>query len=242
MPRTRSGPLTARLVQLVLAAVAVILFCGNGIAAAQPSTPPTVPAPTVPAPATPSTAPAPAPTRPADPGSLPPTTSGVPVPGQRPASPGGSTGTGNECGVTNIEGCVTGAIDGFFQRVVDSALNPLMGFLTERFLTTPDPEALPQIEGLWKSSWQLMVALYGLVVIAVGVLLMFHETLQTRWGWRELLPRLVGGFLAGALSMTLATQAILLANALARALAGDDVSRDSAVSAFKSMMQVGGGT
>ncbi|WP_194834875.1 hypothetical protein [Nocardia sp. XZ_19_369] len=134
------------------------------------------------------------------------------------------------------------AIDGFFRRLVDSALNPLMNMLSENLLTTPDPSTWPQIGQLWSSSWQLMLAMYGLVVIAVGVLLMFQETLQTQWGWRELVPRLVVGFLAGALSMVIATEAIRFANALAQALAGDGVSTDSAVSAFKSMMQVGGGT
>ncbi|WP_405135103.1 conjugal transfer protein TrbL family protein [Nocardia sp. NBC_01388] len=134
------------------------------------------------------------------------------------------------------------AIDSFFRTLVDSALNPLMDLLSTTLLTTPDPSSLPQIGVLWNSSWQLVLAMYGLVVIAAGILLMLHETLQTRWGWREILPRLVGGFIAGAMSMVLATEAIRFANGLATAIAGDEVSTNTASSAFKSMLQVGGPT
>ncbi|MEC3915512.1 hypothetical protein [Nocardia sp. CDC160] len=124
--------------------------------------------------------------------------------------------------------------------MVDSALNPLMDLLSRYMLTTPDPNTLPQIGVLWSSSWQLVLAMYGLVVIAAGILLMFHETLQTRWDWREMLPRLVGGFIAGAMSMVIATEAIRFANGLAMAFAGDHVSTDDASAAFKSMLHVGG--
>ncbi|MBF6238701.1 hypothetical protein IU474_16755 [Nocardia otitidiscaviarum] len=147
----------------------------------------------------------------------------------------------SECGVTNISACVAGAIDGFFRRLVDSALNPILGLLSTKMLTTPEPSELPRVGELWDSSWQLMLAMYGLVVMAAGVLLMLHETLQTRWGWRELGPRLVVGFLAGAMSMILATKAIQFANGLAKGLAGDGVESDSAAAAFRSMMEVGDG-
>ncbi len=228
-------------VLLVLAAVAAVLACGGGLAAADPTGTPSLPPPVPTGPA-PTTAPlphgTPAPATPADPRLPTPSRE----PGPQPANPAGSTGTPSDCGVTHISDCVAEAIDGFFRRLVDSALNPLMDVLSANLLTTPDPSTWPQLGQLWSSSWQLMLAMYGLVVIAVGVLLMFQETLQTQWGWRELVPRLVVGFLAGALSMVVATEAIRFANALAQALAGDGVSTESAVTAFKSMMHVGGGT
>ncbi|MEG8179369.1 hypothetical protein GZH49_12610 [Nocardia terpenica] len=178
-----------------------------------------------------------------------PATPGVPAPtqqpGQPPAAPDDSTGSGtsgNRCGVTHISDCVAGAIDGFFHRLVDSALNPLLSLLSQTLLTTPDPLGLPQVAQVWSSSWQLVLAMYGLVVIAAGILLMAHETLQTRWDWRELLPRLVAGFLAGALSLTFATEAVRFANGLAAALGGDGVSADSAAGALRSMMHVGTGS
>ncbi|WP_101468922.1 conjugal transfer protein TrbL family protein [Nocardia fluminea] len=124
------------------------------------------------------------------------------------------------------------AIDGFFRRIVESALNPLLELLSETLLTTPEPSEIPQIGVLWNQSWQIVTALYVLVVMAAGVLLMARETLQTQWSIRELAPRLVVGFVAGGLSMAIATAAISFANALAAAVAGDGVDSSSAAAAL----------
>ncbi|WP_280370731.1 hypothetical protein [Nocardia wallacei] len=131
------------------------------------------------------------------------------------------------------------AIDGFFQRLVDSALNPLLDLLSRTLLTTPEPGDLPRVGELWQSSWQLVLAMYGLLVMAAGILLMVRETLQDRWSPRELVPRLVVGFLAGAMSMVIATQAIRFANALAYALAGDGVDSESAAAALRELADTG---
>ena len=50
---------------------------------------------------------------------------------------------------------------------------------------------------------------------------MAHETLQSRTTVKEILPRLLVGFLAGAASFGIAGQAVAVANALTRALLGD---------------------
>ncbi|MFE3317526.1 hypothetical protein [Nocardia sp. NPDC059195] len=139
----------------------------------------------------------------------------------------------------NISGCVADAIDGFFQRVVDSSLNPLLELLSKTLLTTPEPGELPRVGELWDSSWQLVVAMYGLLVMAAGVLLMVRETLQTRYSLQELLPRIVVGFIAGAMSLLVATQAIRFANALAGALAGEGVDTDSAAAALTELASTG---
>ncbi|MBF6183366.1 hypothetical protein [Nocardia otitidiscaviarum] len=222
-----TAPPPLRRVLVLVLAVAAILLCGTGISLAEPTTPPAPAAPTAPAPTSP--------------------TSGVPapaVPQQHPVEPveSDSTVDESECGVTNIPACVAGAIDGFFRRLIESGLDPVMEWVAEHLLTTPEPSTFPRVQELWDSSWQLVLAMYGLVVIAAGVLLMLHETLQTRWGWRELLPRLVVGFIAGAMSMFIATRAIRFANGLAVAMAGDGVESGSTTEAFKSMMNVGGGT
>ncbi|WP_067790818.1 hypothetical protein [Nocardia amikacinitolerans] len=124
------------------------------------------------------------------------------------------------------------AIDGFFQRIVESALNPLLELLSETLLTTPEPGQIPEIGALWNQSWQIVTALYVLVVMAAGVLLMARETLQTQYSIRELAPRLVVGFVTGGLSMMIATAAIGFANALAGAVAGDGVDSASAADAL----------
>ncbi|WP_433759595.1 hypothetical protein [Nocardia sp. CA-135398] len=242
----RTGRAAAATVAVVLAAVLITLTEVMS-AAAQPP-PPTPPTPVPSAPATPAPTTTPAPTSAVPPSrwiTPPPTTSPAsPTPGvpdstvPTPASPGSGAG---ECGVSNISGCVAKAIDGFFQRLVDSALNPLLELVSHTLLTTPEPGDLPQVGALWTQSWQLVLAIYGLIVMAAGVLLMVRETLQTRWSWRELTARLVVGFLAAAMSMVIATAAIGFANALARALAGDGVDSDSAAAAL-TQLAAGGGT
>ncbi|PKV80509.1 conjugal transfer protein TrbL family protein [Nocardia fluminea] len=240
------GPVS-RLSRVLHAAAAVsaavlvaVLFglTGTGSAVAQPTTPtvPVTPTPT-PTPTTPPVTTTP-PSRWVTPPSTTSPVSPTPtVPGTAP-TPGSGAGSA-ECGVTDINGCVENAIDGFFQRLVDSALDPLLELLSETLLTTPEPSEIPQIGVLWNQSWQLMTALYVLVVMAAGVLLMVRETLQTQWSIRELAPRLVVGFIAGAMSMVIATTAIGFANALARALGGDGVGSDSAAAGLKELATTG---
>lgn len=155
-----------------------------------------------------------------------------------PSTPGPADSSGDEqsgCGLSNISGCVSKAINGFFADLVSSALNPLLNLLSHTLLTTPDPSALPQLGALWHSSWAVVLAMYGLVVMASGVLLMVRETVQTRWSARELAPRLVIGFGAGAVSMLIATEAIRFANALAAALAGNGVDPNSTGAALRQL-------
>ncbi|WP_433754718.1 hypothetical protein [Nocardia sp. CA-135398] len=244
---SRTGRPAAATVAVALAAV-LITLAGVVSAAAQP---PPMPVPLPSAPATPApTTTTPAPTSAVPPSrwiTPPPTTSPAsPTPGvpdsavPTPASPPGSGPGAGECGVSNISGCVAKAIDGFFQRLVDSALNPLLELVSQTLLTTPEPGDLPQVGALWNQSWQLVLALYGLVVTAAGVLLMVRETLQTRWSWRELVPRLVVGFITAAMSMVIATAAIGFANALAQALSGNGVDSDSAAAALTQLASTGG--
>ncbi|MBH0777679.1 hypothetical protein [Nocardia bovistercoris] len=246
-----SAPKTARMSRAVLVALAVALIVVTGTvsATAQPATPPapvpptaTTPAPTTPTPAPSSTVP---PSRWVTPPSTTPPapTPGGSGPGSTVPAPADSSGPGApECGVSDISGCVAKAIDGFFQRLVETSLNPLLDLLGHTLLTTPEPGELPHVGALWSQSWQIVVALYGLLVMAAGVLLMVREALQTRWSLRELGPRLVVGFLAGAMSMVIATTAIGFANALARALAGEGVDAGTAAEALNALPGAGGQT
>lgn len=240
-PPPPRSPVLARWL-LVLATVLTVCTAAAGVVAAQPAPTPATPAPPTattpqPGPAAPNPAPG-APVRPATPPAQP--TPAPATPGDPAGGGTGSEGGEPECGVTHIRGCVQAAIDGFFQRLVDSAINPLLDLLSEHLLTTPDPATLPRIGELWSQSWQLVLTTYGLLVVAAGIVLMTREVLQTRWGVRDLAPRLVVGFGAGAMSMLIATQAIRLANALATALAGGNLETNSASTALREMARSAG--
>ncbi|MET8779458.1 hypothetical protein ABZV58_31045 [Nocardia sp. NPDC004654] len=226
---SRTARTAAAAAAAVLAAILIAVTGATG-ASAQPPTPtaPVTPTPATPTPTTPPSRWVTPPSTTPTPASPNPTTPGTPTP---PPTPGSGSGSA-ECGVTNINGCVQNAIDGFLQRIVESALNPLLELLSETLLTTPEPGQIPEIGVLWNQSWQLVTALYVLVVMAAGVLLMTRETLQTQWSIRELAPRLVVGFVTGGLSMMIATAALGFANALAGAVAGDGVDSASAADAL----------
>lgn len=126
-------------------------------------------------------------------------------------------------------------------HLVTPALNRFLDLLTATLLTTPTPDQLPRIGQLWESSRQMVLALYATLILAAGIVVMAHETLQTRTSIKEVLPRIMVGFLAGALSLWIATQAITIANALARSFLAGGVDDVSAPQALKSMIFAGMG-
>ncbi|MEV8609507.1 hypothetical protein AB0383_16505 [Amycolatopsis sp. NPDC051373] len=165
------------------------------------------------------------------------------APGQ-PQAPGSDTGdTTDDCGITDPVACVTEGIDSFFRGVVTDALNPLLDLLGQTLLTTPEPSSLPSIGQLWTESWQILLTVYVIIVLVAGMIVMGYETLQTRYTIKEIGPRVVLGFLAGTLSLFIATKAIQFANALAGAVMGSGISPQNAGKALTDMVMgnLGGG-
>jgi hypothetical protein len=136
------------------------------------------------------------------------------------------------CGVLDLGGCITGAVNTFLRATVADALNPMLALLSDTLLTTPKPSQLPRLVELWNGSWEILFATYALLVAAAGILLMGYQTVQSRYTVRELAPRIVLGFCAGALSLTGASAAIEFTNAVtATVLAGgvDDTAAADAL-------------
>jgi hypothetical protein len=258
-PRRRSrwlAHLTGRgagwmlVVSLVIGLGGALALGAAAPAAAQPA--PTPP-PSLPVPATPTTpgacgpgsvqpecVPPSAPATPAPclgPGCIPQPRTSTPPPSTAPPGQPGDTGSGEaDCGITNIGGCVTNAINAFFRGIVTDALNPLLELLSGTLLTTPAPESLPRLGELWTTSWQIVLACYAMVVLLAGVLVMAYESVQTRYSIKELAPRIVVGFLAAALSLWAATTTIQLANALSHAVMGEGVDATSAGQTLKNLI------
>lgn len=228
-------------------------------AQAAPSPPPPLPLPTAgsctpssPLPicnlptSTPPTTSAPAPTTPActGEGCIPQPTTSAPAPSHPGSGSSGDSGNGDaDCGITDIGGCITNAINDFFHGIVTDALNPLLDLLSKTLLTTPTPDSLPRIGELWNTSWQILLASYGLLILIAGILVMGYETVQTRHSVKEIAPRIVVGFLAGALSLWVATKAIEIANGLAQAVMGGGLDASSAGDTLKNLVlgSLGGG-
>jgi hypothetical protein len=128
---------------------------------------------------------------------------------------------------------ISSAITGFFKSVIKFALNPLLELLSGTLLTTPRPGSMPRVGELWTNSWQIALACYTLLVAIAGIVVMSHESVQTRYSIREIAPRIPLGFLAAALSLFFAGKAVDLANALSHAAMGGGVNENIAGPALR---------
>ncbi len=158
---------------------------------------------------------------PSPPSTAPATTTTTPAtttPGSEPGS-GAGAGPGSP-GIFDIAGRIRQAINDWFRDLVASALTPTLQLLGQSVLATPDMTGPGRVRDLWMVSAGLANALFVLLVLAGGVLVMAHETLQTRTSIKEIAPRIVVGFVAANTSLALAGVAIRLANALSQALLG----------------------
>ncbi len=127
-------------------------------------------------------------------------------------------------GLFDIAGRVRRAVNDWFRDLVASALTPTLDLLGRTVLATPDVTAPGgRARELWWISAGIANAVFVLLVVVGGLLMVGHETVQTSYGVKEVAPRLVLGFVAANLSLLLASRAIALANALSAALAGQSV-------------------
>ena len=122
-------------------------------------------------------------------------------------SPQPAAGTGG-CGFLDFTCYVTSAITGWFASLVRSAVNPLLVLIGQSALSTPQPGAIPAVHTMWVTSLAVADACYVLLVLAGGILVMGHESVQTSWTLKEIAPRIVLGFLGANLSMAVISQAI----------------------------------
>ncbi|MFI1995672.1 conjugal transfer protein TrbL family protein [Actinoplanes sp. NPDC020271] len=95
-----------------------------------------------------------------------------------------------------------------------------MTLLTSTVFMTPDVTVLPQVKSIADKSTLVVNACFILAIIAVGIASMTGESIQMRYGIKELIPRLVVGFVLSAFAMPLTAELISIANALTVAMTG----------------------
>ncbi|UJW32604.1 hypothetical protein L3Q67_02095 [Saccharothrix sp. AJ9571] len=129
------------------------------------------------------------------------------------------------------------AISSLFRDVVNAALDPILELLGNTVLTTPTLDQLPGVGELWNSSWEIVLATYGMLILVAGIVVMSHESVQSRYSIREIGPRIPIGFLAATLSLFLVEKFIRLANALSMAVLGDGVDPPSLASTLDGALE-----
>jgi hypothetical protein len=129
----------------------------------------------------------------------------------------GSSGTS----VTDIPGQVENAVDAWFGNLVKSALTPVMNVFGELILATPNLTG-GRVTGIWEITLGIADTLFVLLVVIGGVVVMGHETVQTRYSIKQILPRLSLGFIAANTSLLLVQHALTFGNALTVAVWDND--------------------
>lgn len=147
---------------------------------------------------------------------LPPTS--APDPNAPGAEDNGGESDAPECGLTDLTGCMAAGLNAVFSGLVQAALSPIITLLAATALSTPTLDQLPGIGELWQNSFGIVVAVYGLLILIGGIVVMSHESLQTRYSIKEIGPRIPVAFLASVLSLFFADKLIRLANAFSAAI------------------------
>jgi len=109
-----------------------------------------------------------------------------------------------------------------------AALNWVLGLLSAAVFSSPDVTVLPQVSYVSGRAQLVANAFMVLIVMVVGLLAMTHGSVQERYSLKELLPRMLIGFLAANMAIPAVRAVITGANALTDALTGDTfTSQDS---------------
>ncbi len=148
-----------------------------------------------------------------------------------PESPGFGFGIGD---------LIAGQINSWFAGLVTMAIKPLLDLLAMTLLATPDVSGSGRVFDLWKANAVIADASLVLLATVGAIAAMGHETVQTRFAVKEVLPRLCVAFLAVNMSFLVCGKVIELSNALSTALLGQDFDGRRAMAALRLLVIVPG--
>lgn len=127
-----------------------------------------------------------------------------------------------------VDWMMDGLVSWLAEKVVD-LLGGLLAFLASSMFVSPDVTVLPQVTSIADKSALVVDASFILAIIAVGIVAMVGDSVEVRYGIKELLPRLVVGFVLSAFAVPLTGVLIDIANALTASIAGTTAPTTEAV-------------
>lgn len=139
----------------------------------------------------------------------------LPPPGEEPLpdDPLEPIGPPEDPDLFDIPGQVNSGLHGFLASLVETGMRIVVALLSSTILATPDLTGNEQIRGLWTAMLVIANLTFVLFVVAGGFVVSARETLQTQYGLKEIIPRIVIAGLASNLSLLVVGQAIELVNA-----------------------------
>ncbi|MFD1326174.1 hypothetical protein ACFQ4H_34365, partial [Micromonospora sonneratiae] len=220
-------------IRLVFCRVALLLgvlilagltFAGAGPAHAEPS---------------PAPGPPPSPGVP-DPGVRPPgvepSPPATPVPTPGPAPSPGQPFVSDDPAWYDIGGQIRKAVVDLVVWAAEQALQPVMEALGASWLSTPDLTSNEHVKAIWTMSLVVANGVIVLFIVAGGFLISARETLQTRYGLKQVLPRIAVGVVLANCSLIIGQKAIELTNALTVAIAGNTIDGPTAATAIRQIV------
>lgn len=123
-----------------------------------------------------------------------------------------------------VIGPMIDAIIKWFAQVIIGGLDILWDLLSATAFITPDVTALTEVKSVASTSLVVVNTVYVLAILWMAILVLSRDTIQSRYGLGELIPRLVVGLIGANLAMPLCSQLIGLANALTFALTSQDIT------------------
>ncbi|MFI6575415.1 hypothetical protein ACIBFB_06410 [Nocardiopsis sp. NPDC050513] len=127
-----------------------------------------------------------------------------------------------DCGALEVSCHITQ----WFHGLVLGILEPLFGWIAGMLFTTPAPT--DGITGVWEGVSATVNTAYALLVIAAGFVIMTHHGLQAQYSAREVLPRLVVGFVASNVSLSVVGIAAHVSTSVAQAITADGINNEVA--------------
>ncbi len=110
---------------------------------------------------------------------------------------------------------------GWLAETVTDLLGGLLAFLTSSIFVSPDITVLPQVRSIAGNSALVVNACFTVAIIAAGIAVMLGDSVETQYHVKQLVPRLVVGFILSAFAVPLTGVLISIANALTVAMAGE---------------------
>ncbi|AEB44292.1 conjugal transfer protein TrbL family protein [Micromonospora maris] len=118
---------------------------------------------------------------------------------------------------------------GWLAETVTDLLGGLLAFLTSSIFVSPDITVLPQVRSIAGNSALVVNACFAVAVIAAGIAVMLGDGVETQYHVKQLVPRLVVGFILSAFAVPLTGVLISIANALTVAMAGESAPTTEAI-------------
>jgi len=120
--------------------------------------------------------------------------------------------------------------------VIVGGLDILWNLLSATAFTTPDVTVLAEVKSIASTSLAVVNTVYVLAVLWMAILVMGRDTIQSRYGLGELIPRLVIGLIGANLAMPVCSQLIGLANAVTAALTSQDITSPGSMQQLRQLV------